>query len=197
MRYGIPVGGVAVLSLAIAPTLASPAPSARPDVKCGPQPPGTTALLAIDGEIRDAPPPSFRSVSPAAVVDPEDIFWIDIVCIDPLDSTFQRGHGVPVVSIWTKRGPASHMEPALLEIRTAQNRHFERQGRYLEGLDAIELSEHPPQVHVAMEVTSDADGYVASARTERLFATCFLYDGAAGAPRAGLVPGEPDCVSDR
>jgi len=185
-------GGLAVLSLALAPALASPAPDTRapaPDMKCGPQPEGTTALVAIDGVIQGALPEGDQrlDLAPDAArplyggVDREDLFWVQVVCMDPRDSTFHLGgDGIPVASIWTKEGPAGQMPPALAEIVEAQRRHFESHGNYVGDLGQIGSFESPDRVEIELE--SGADWWIATARTERFLGQCTAGGGSSGAP---------------
>lgn len=188
-------GGLAVLSLALAPALASPAANTKGpalDMKCGPQPEGTVPLIAVDGEILDLAPEERRGADALdGIVDRDDMFWLQIVCMDARDSTFRRrGTGLPVISLWTKQGPAGQMAPALAELAEAQDRHFERRGRYIDELADIEAFELPARVEI--ELAAEADWWVATARTERFLGQCTT-----GGGTSVSYPPEPECDDDR
>lgn len=99
---------------------------------------------------------------------------LPLIAID--GETFRRGgSGLPVISVWTKDGPAGRMEPALARVRAAQAAHHERHGEYLCHLSDIDLPQLPPQVR--LELTATPDRWAATARTERFLGTCRAGDG--------------------
>lgn len=201
----IGVGELRGTALAVVPFLTIAlldGPSTEPlasELKCGLQPEGTTALIAIDGVIQGALPEGDQRFDLSSDddkplngrVDREDLFWVQVVCMDPRDSTFRRGgSGVGVISVWTKDGPAGQMTPALSEIVEAQERHFEHEGRYLEDLSAIDGFAAPERVEI--ELQTEPDWWIATARTERFLGQCTARGGTGGG-----VSSEPECADDR
>jgi hypothetical protein len=157
-------------------------------LKCGGlTAPGGKPLISIDGVITSQDYVS--SIKARA----EDIYRIDIVCMNPTDSTFNRTHGWGVVSIWTKQGPAPRVEQALDVIREAQDAYFAKQGRYLAALDDIRFPENMKTVRVTMDV--DKTGWIARTTLPRLLRTCTMFDGTMAAPLPN-EPRKPVCVSN-
>lgn len=56
-------------------------------------------LVAVNGTFVD-------TTLPELGLDRSEIFQVDIVCMDPADSSFNRERGTPVISVWTHDGPA-------------------------------------------------------------------------------------------
>ena len=163
-------------------------PDAR--LKCGSLPPGGEPLVAVDGEITTVKPDSIWQA-----VDKDDLMWLQIVCMNPRDSTFSRGRGIQVISIWTAEGPASHLEPTLAEILDAQDANFRRESSYLHELSEIELPGRPEQIQLSMDASDT--GWVASAWIDRLLAKCFVFEGEIRLPHSDLSRREPACFDDR
>lgn len=155
-------------------------------LKCDTEPPEGKPLVAIDGELTDRKPEE---------IDREEIRSIEIVCMNPRDSTFNRSHGIPVISIWTTGGPASYLEPTLMAILEAQDAHFGRHAEYLETLSEIELPERPSRMQVTLDATES--GWVATASIDRMLATCVVYDGEVSVPHSRVPRRQPTCLSDR
>ena len=165
-----------VLSLASALALLGVGASAPAVVfKCGGgTAPGGKPLLSIDGVMRWTEDPSSINV-------PEkDIHSIDILCMNPKDSTLNRTHGWGVVSIWTKQGPAPRVEEALDVIRGEQDAHLAKHGRYIVALEDIRFPESMKPVRVTM--TADKSGWIARTTLPRLLRTCTMYDGTVTGP---------------
>jgi hypothetical protein len=156
-------------------------------VKCGST---KQALYAVDGEIKGV-----HSDSSLGNLTSTDIAWIQVVCMDPQDSTFRRGSGIPVVSVWTNRGPASRLEPTLAAILAAQDARAHRGLEYTSEVAELDLPEQPSVLTVAVEVRES--GWMATASVERLLAKCFVFDGDVPAPHARLVLRQPECLDNR
>jgi hypothetical protein len=157
-------------------------------LKCGGvTAPGGKPLFSIDGVI--------RSTEDSARINlkKEDIHRIDIVCLNPKDSTFNRTHGWGVASIWTKQGPAPRVEEALDVIREAQDAHLAKHGRYILALEEIRFPESMKPVRISMD--ADKNGWIARTTLPRLLRTCTMFDGAAAEPLP-KEPRKPACVSD-
>jgi hypothetical protein len=178
-----------VLSLAPALALLSVGAS-MPDVamKCGGvTAPGGKPIVSIDGVIRS---PDY--VSPIELTE-LDIHRIDIVCMNPEDSTFNRTRGWGVVSIWTRQGPAPRVEEALAVIREAQDAHLAKHGHYIVALEDIRFPENMKPVHMTMD--ADRRGWIARTTLPRLLRTCTMLDGTVAVPLPN-EPRKPRCVSD-
>ena len=177
--------------LCLAPALALLGVGASaPDLalKCGgATAPGGKPLVSIDGVIRS--PDYLSSIKLTA----EDIHGIDIVCMNPKDSTFNRTHGWGVASIWTKQGPAPRVEEALDVIREAQDAHLAKHGRYILALEEIRFPESMKPVRVTMD--ADKSGWTARTTLPRLLRTCTMFDGTLAVPLPN-EPRKPACVSD-
>ena len=153
--------------------------------KCG-QPPGVHPLVAVDGEFVQAR---------ISDLDHEEILFVDIVCLDPADSTVTRKQtGIAVVSTWTVDGPVPDLLPALEAVHTAQSAHFETTGTYLDSLDYIDLSEFHADLSLTLRV--ERGGWVALAAVERLPVECAVFDGELAEPPVLAEPGEPRCLRD-
>lgn len=194
-HFEIGAGGLAVLSLALVPALVAPtadkgsATRAAVHMKCGPQPEGTTALVAIDGVIQGALPEDDQGLELSSNaerplyggVDREDLFWVQIVCMDRRDSTFHLGgNGIPVASVWTKQGPVGRMSPALEQLVEEQEQRFETYGAYARDLAEIESFRSPDRVEI--ELDAGPNWWLATARTERFLGQCTVGGGTAGGP---------------
>lgn len=155
-------------------------------LKCDRQPPEGKPLVAIDGELTD------QTVDD---INREEIRSLEIVCMNPEDSTFNRSRGIPVISIWTRGGPASYLESTLTAILEAQDAHFRTHSTYLDKLSEIELPERP----ATMRVTLDAEdsGWVATAAIDRMLTKCVVYDGEVSRPHPRVPRRQPTCLSDR
>jgi hypothetical protein len=153
--------------------------------KCGtPIPSMAQMLKAIDGVIV-APPDS----AALAKVKSEDIYSMDLVCMNPLDSTFSRSRGITVMSIWMKTGPAPRITEALDVVRQAQDSSLARTGRYISSGAEIQLPANMRGISVALEAS--AEGWIARTTVPRLLRTCVMFDGRVpertqGAPRKSV-----------
>jgi hypothetical protein len=157
--------------------------------KCGALPPGGKPIFAIDGVVQ----PSGVGVTPAPVAE-GDIVFVDIICMDPKDSSFNRTHGVSLISAWTKSGPAPRVEEALSVIRAAQDAQFARNGRYISSVESIRFPESMKPVSVTL--VADRKGWIARTTLPRYLRTCMMFDGTVAAPpRTG--PRTSECTSDR
>ena len=165
---------------------ASSIPS-EPHLKCGSV---REPLFAVDGQIQGILTDSSRNG-----LSMRDIYWLQIVCMDPQDSTFGRDYSIPVVSVWTAHGPASHLEPTLAAILEAQDANLRESSGYIHGLDEINLPARPAQVRVSMDVREN--GWIATASVDRLLAKCFVFDGEIPAPHSRVSPRHPKCLDDR
>ena len=127
-------------------------------------------LVAIDGVITAVRPDSLMKHLNA-----DDLQSIEIVCMNPQDSTFNRSSGIPVVSVWTKNGPIAQVKATLSVILAAQDAHHRRESKYIDGLEKIELPASSSRLRVSMKASNH--GWVAEATFERMLATCFVFDG--------------------
>ena len=130
------------------------------------------ALFAVDGEIK-----GILTDSSVTKLGRSEIAAIQIVCMDPRDSTFHNeGRGGPqVVSVWTVRGPVPHIEPTLEAILDAQDARARRGHRYATTL--AQLAVDPLHEAIEVSVTVLETGWVATATVERYLYTCFVFDG--------------------
>lgn len=183
------VGGLALLIGSSPPT---------EPMKCG-QPGAGQPLIALDGELIGVEPDSVRTPVDASDiwsmlrtrVDASDVWSMQPVCMNPRDSTFVRGPGIPVISIWTKSGPISQLEPTLVAILEAQDAHFAVHGTYEADLNEIELPYSDRQYEITVDVQEE--GWVAQVRLQRAFQTCVVYDGSPVITRVQLPPRTPRC----
>jgi hypothetical protein len=182
------IAGSTILVPALLLVAAAPFSMSSPDRKCGPQPARQDPVVLVDGVI--------VKTKPASVLQdlgPGEVHSIEILCMDPRDSTLNHSHGIPAVSILTKAGLISTAKRTLAAIVDAQDAHFRRESEYLAGLERISLPPRPAQVHVAME--AGRTGWVARATIDGLPETCVVYDGDIAAPAAGLLPGHARCFT--
>src|SRR5687768_10519099 len=73
-------------------------------LKCGTASPDGP-LFAVDGVVMG---PSTRE-KPFGNVAKENVYSLEIMCMDPVDSTFNRTHGRQLISLWTMQGPAPRL----------------------------------------------------------------------------------------
>ncbi|MGH7459717.1 MAG: hypothetical protein ACREMA_01655 [Longimicrobiales bacterium] len=147
-------------------------------------------MVALDG--------AFITVDPDSILrdlKTEDILSIQIVCMDPQDSTFNRTHGIPVMLVRTKEGPASYVKRQLAAILAAQDAHFRRESTYISDLSRIALPFRAAQLRVSIDVR--AKGWLAKATVEQSSLVCFVFSGDIRPPHPRLLPGRPDCNEDR
>jgi hypothetical protein len=182
--------GLRVLCLAPALALLSIGASApHAAFKCGgATQPGGKALLSIDGVIR------WTEDLSSIKLPEKDIHSVDILCMDPRDSTLNRTHGWGVVSVWTKQGPAPRVEEALDVIRDEQDAHLAKHGRYILALEDIRFPESMKPVRMTMD--ADKSGWIARTTLPRLLRTCTMFDGTVAAPPPNQSR-KTACVSDR
>ena len=161
-------------------------------LKCGPQLAGTKPVVQIDGAF-------YADTANAQAVlktwDPADVISIEILCLNPQDSTVTHGSGIPLISIKTKQGPASYIKPVLATILAAQDEHFRQHAAYTSDVSSIKLPFRAKQLQVSLDVS--ANGWVAKATVEQFTSTCFVFDGSVAAPAAGLAARKPECVANR
>jgi hypothetical protein len=144
----------------------------------------------VDGEfVADA------DDAPLAGVVAADIQAMEILCMNPRDSTFTPATGVPVVSIWTKRGPVAEMKPALAAILDAQDMYAKQNSEYAESLDVLSLPPYPSKFDISLDVRTDH--WRATITMNGYLGTCYVYDGASAASSAEAMPRTPACVYDR
>ena len=182
IRFGVrPMWAAPVLLLVAATSMLS-----ESHFKCGS---AQDPLFAIDGQIKGvATDSSWNGLST------NDIYWLQMVCVDPRDSTFRRGYGIPVISVWTTHGPASHLEPTLAAILEAQDANLRETSRYLRSVGEMDLPPRPAQVEVLMDVRES--GWIATASVDRFLAKCYVFDGEIQAPHSRLSPRQPQCLDD-
>lgn len=176
------------VALQIGALLHVPVFAGTPDrLKCGLEGADREPLLAIDGELTEREP-----AEAGELLSQDEVELVEIVCLDARDSTFNASRGIPVVSIWTKDGPAGRLEPLLAAILEAQDAHFRRYATYLDDVSELQL---PGRIHaIRVSLEADARGWIAWARVDRMLAACLVYDGEVGAPRPRVEPRRPDCV---
>jgi hypothetical protein len=154
--------------------------------KCGrPIGPGEP-LFAVDGVIRG--PATDASMS---TVDKGDLYSVEVLCLNAKDSTFVRGEGIPLISVWTKSGPVSHLKPVLAAILEAQDGHFRKSSTYIAALDGIKLPARSDRVRVTLQL--EDGGWIATSTVDRLMMKCRVFDGHTP-PRSGRR--EITCVDD-
>lgn len=147
-------------------------------------------LYAIDGEIKGVhSDSSFKDLAQ------DELLWVQVVCMDPQDSTFRRGYGIPVVSVWTIHGPVAHLEPTLAAILDAQDARARQGLPYASDPDEMGLPSRPATLTVSVEVRDS--GWLATAEVARLLAKCFVFDGDVAAPHSRLAARQPECLDDR
>jgi hypothetical protein len=178
-------------ALAIVPMVAVMAamiPRSDAVMKCGSQSPNGL-LFAIDGLIT-APK---DGVSPLKSLAQENVYSLAVLCMDPVDSTFNYTRGWQLISVWTMQGPAPRLKDALNLIRDAQDAHFAKHGKYITSLDQITLPETLKPLRITLK--GDAKGWIASATVPRLLSTCSMFDGTIATPLY-IGPRHIDCASD-
>lgn len=158
---------------------ADPAGAFASSVKCGSA--ARAPLIAFDGRISEG--------VQLGDVEREHIFFLEIVCMDPVDSTFSMNPGIPVVSIWTEHGPAPEMELALAEVLEAQIASHAASGEYLTDVSSLDLSEFSDRIRISMEVGKG--GWLAVASIERLLARCVVFDGSIDPPHHSVTARTP------
>jgi hypothetical protein len=144
-------------------------------LKCGLLAPDGSPMYAVDGVL--------QSREGISGFQPEDLYRVDIVCMDPKDSTFNRTAGFAVLSIWTMEGPAPRVPEALDIIRDAQDKHFAKYGRYIAAVEDIQLPESMKAVRITLN--ADENGWIAHSTFPRLLRRCVMFDGAVATPLAG------------
>jgi hypothetical protein len=177
-----------VRSLLIAPALlliGASAASFESPRKCGGLLPGAKPLVALDGTIINVPMTDLG-------VDPDNVLELQIVCMNPRDSTFNRKTGVSVISVWTKQGPVPHLKPTLEAVLEAQDEQFSRNATYFSSTYAMALSRRPEQVRMTLE--GSEKGWIAAVTIDRYLATCYVFDGAVRPPYPHLERRRPSCV---
>jgi hypothetical protein len=167
--------------------LGSTAPNAAR--KCGTPVPSVSQMLkAIDGVMLGTPDSALF-----AKLKSEDIYSMDFVCMNPLDSTFSKSRGVTVLSIWMKTGPAPRITEALDVVRQAQDSSFAHSRRYIQTGAEIQLPAIMRGISVVIEAS--ADGWVARTTVPRLLKTCEMFDGKVATATAG-APRKSRCTND-
>lgn len=163
----------------------------RPDPirKCGS---GQKPLYAVDGVITELDTEVEDQLQRVDMTGSltNRIMEIQVVCMNPQDSTFNRSRGIPVISIWTHDGPVGRIEPALEAILAAQDEHHRRTARYLDSLEGLEL-DAPEQIHFTLELRDD--GWIAEAVLQRYLHRCLVWDGESP-PFHGYVARRPSCL---
>ena len=160
-------------AFAIVPVVAVAAamiPTGSTMIKCGTLSPNGP-LLGVDGVVTG---PVSRD-KPLGNLAKEDVYSIDIMCVDPVDSTFNRTHGWQLISLWTMQGPAPRLKEALNLIRDAQDAHYARHGRYITKLEEIPLPETMKPLRITLQ--ADKKGWIARATVRQLLTTCSISDG--------------------
>ena len=178
-----------VRSLQIAPALlliGASAASFEFPRKCGSLPPGARPVLAVDGTIMSVDPMTDLGV------DPDSVLELQVVCMNPRDSTFNRTTGVPVISVWTKQGPVPHLQPTLEAVLEAQDEQFSRNATYFSSTDHVALPYRPEQVRMTLE--GRENGWIAAVTVDRYLSTCYVFDGAVRPPYPHLERRRPSCV---
>ena len=109
-----------------------------------------------------------------------DIWSVEVVCINPADSTVLKAGssvaGIGAIIVWTKLGPSTRLEPALSAVLGAQRAFLARTGAYSRDLTSLELPALPIEVKLSMESTSN--GWSASAWVDRRFSPrCSVSEG--------------------
>lgn len=150
-------------------------------LKCGTT---TKPLIAVDGRIAEVT---------VEEVDRDRLFWIEIVCMDPVDSTFSMDPGLPVISLWTVDGPAPAMEGALAEILELQASYRSAHGAYALTLEELSYSSSAPGVEVSLDATSG--GWMAVATVHNFLTKCVVFDGSREPPHWTVSAGEPTYLS--
>ena len=160
--------------------------------KCGtPVPPGGP-FIAIDGVVVGQLEQQSKPWTDYGVAR-EDVYSLEILCMDPKDSTFVRGRGLPLVSIWTLSGPAPRLKDALDMVRAAQDAHYAKHGAYMKTLDNIRLPENMQRIRLTMRAVDK--GWIARATVPNLLSTCSMFDGEV-ATALHIGPRHVVCESD-
>ncbi|CAN5709951.1 hypothetical protein BH23GEM9_BH23GEM9_17610 [soil metagenome] len=157
-------------------------------LKCGPQPENTVPLVAIDGAF-------VASSDPWRHVDRDSIYSLEILCMNPQDSTFHRTVGVPVISIWTMHGPLPQLKAVLALLPEAQDAYFSRHAEYFSDLSAVPRLEPPAPARIVVETS--ARGWIATGSIDRLLQVCVVYDGATEPPSPELSRRRVTCIIER
>ena len=157
-------------------------------LKCGTLSPNGP-LLGVDGVLTG---PVNRD-KPLGDIAKENVYSIDILCVDPVDSTFNRTHGWQLISLWTMQGPAPRLKEALAVIRDEQDAHHARHGSYITKLEEIPLPETMKPLRITLQV--DKKGWIARATVRQLLSTCSVYDGEVSNPPY-IGARQIDCASD-
>src|SRR5688572_20908020 len=123
MLRALPALSAIAVAIAILPEHTAP-------LKCGtPVPPGGP-FIAVDGVVVGQLEQQSKPGTDYGVAR-EDLYSLEILCLDPKDSSFVRGRGLPLVSMWTLSGPAPRLKNALDMVRDAQDAHYAKHGVYM------------------------------------------------------------------
>jgi hypothetical protein len=154
--------------------------------KCDGHPAGRDPIVMVDGAITNG------KIDPVVKdLDPEQVYSIEILCMNPEDSTLNKTQGIGVASVWTRQGIERAAIRTLTAIVEAQDAHFRKESRYLDDISGIALPLRPPELLVTVEAI--ARGWIARAVVDRMPLTCAVYDGTVRAPQPGLLPRQPTC----
>jgi hypothetical protein len=161
--------------------------------KCGQRftnadPRSNVPVYSLDGAVIQP-----GTARPMTNVGGDNVYSVDIICMNPTDSTFNRSSGVTIISIWTKTSPAPRIAEALEIVRQAQDAQFAKDGRYIETASQIPLPENMKGVVVTLE--AGPRGWIARTTVPRLLKSCVMFDGAVAANTQG-APRRAACRDD-
>jgi hypothetical protein len=153
---------------------------------CGVQPGHVDPVTLVDGVVvKQTPDAALKTV------EPESVFSIEVLCLNPKDSTLNRTNGIPAVSIVTKLGLQTSIKRMLSGVVDLQDGYFRLHARYLEQIESLAVPGRTEKLRVDLQVTPH--GWLASSKTEGL--TCLVYVGTVPGVPAGIAPREPTCVT--
>lgn len=143
-------------------------------------------VIAIDGEMTDLDP----EVDLEKHLPRDEVGWVEIVCDDAGTLTLDTGN--PVVSIWTKDGPVSALEPLLDAVLRAQEAHWSEHGRYADELEGLDVS--VPDDRIRLTLYPGDGGFLAAAGVERFLGGCYAVVGDVRSPHPRVKHGEAVCL---
>jgi hypothetical protein len=156
--------------------------------KCGsPEYAGSPIRYVIDGRLLPVDTDSVLQK-----LDKDELLSVSVGCINPRDTTFTPT-GLPVIAIWTTRGPVSRMEPTLAAIVAAQDAHRREKSEFAGIVSALSLPEYPRHFRITLQVRSD--GWSATIRLDGYSPTCLVYDGAPPTAARSSAARQPECFS--